>query len=298
MLIKNARQYILYHFQKILVDRIVILEQILFLQTTQIVDYLRNLKGEKMPKSAAMIRQNFLKMVLLTSLLTPLIGCTTQDKVRATKSPEALTRMADSMKKSGDHLTAIHFYEQALQSNPDYADARLKLTALYIDAKQYDQAIDSLEAELKRNPNSQIASKELGKTYITAQLPEKGITHYKKMIHQYPDDPWALSGLAVCLDLDGQHGIAQGWYHKALEKDPRNVKIKSSLGLSLAISGNPQEAIDILLPLSQGSETNANVRHNLAIAYALNGNKELARTTFANDLTPEQIENNMLMLEE
>lgn len=235
------------------------------------------------------------KYILMGILLS---GCSAQQKHRETKSPETLIHMAESLKKSGQITSALHMYEQALVSNPNHVGAKLGMVATLREMKRHDQAITLLQNHLVKNtqleePKSEEIMRELGKTYIVAHMPAEGIKHYQEMLKLYPNDVWAMTGMGICLDLDAQYGLAQTWYKKALEKSPDNMKILSNYGLSLALSGNYQESLDILIPLSQSPEATANVRHNLATAYALSGKPELARKIYNEDLKPEEAERNL-----
>lgn len=229
-----------------------------------------------------------------------LAGCAAQQNHRETQSPEVLINMAESMKKSGQVTSALSMYEQALISNPKHVKAAVGLATLLTHLERYDQAITVLENYLTKYPHleeSDDIRKELGKVYIAAHKPVEGIKHYQEILQHDPEDIWAMTGLGVCLDLNAQYGLAQTWYRKALEKSPDNMKILSNYGLSLALSGNYQESLDVLVPLSKNPEATVNVRHNLATAYALSGKKDLAHKFYMADLTPEEANRNLKKLD-
>jgi Flp pilus assembly protein TadD len=76
------------------------------------------------------------------------------------------------------------------------------------------------------------------------------------------------------LDMMGRHAEAQARYRQGIEIAPDFVALRSNYGLSLAISGQPQEAIAQLVPLIGSRGADGRVRQNLAFAYAMNGDLE------------------------
>jgi Flp pilus assembly protein TadD len=60
--------------------------------------------------------------------------------------------------------------------------------------------------------------------------------------------------------------------------------LRSNFGLSLAISGQTQEAIAQLAPLAASRAADGRVRQNLAFAYAMNGELENSLMLLRRDL--------------
>jgi Flp pilus assembly protein TadD len=83
-----------------------------------------------------------------------------------------------------------------------------------------------------------------------------------------------LNAYGVVLDMMGRHAEAQAKYRQGIEVAPDYVPLRSNFGLSLAIAGQPQEAIAQLVPLASNRSADGRVRQNLAFAYAMNGDLE------------------------
>jgi tetratricopeptide (TPR) repeat protein len=83
-----------------------------------------------------------------------------------------------------------------------------------------------------------------------------------------------LNAYGVVLDMTGRHAEAQARYRQGIELAPTYLPLRSNFGLSLAISGQPQEAIAQLAPLANSRGADGRVRQNLAFAYAMNGDLE------------------------
>jgi Flp pilus assembly protein TadD len=80
--------------------------------------------------------------------------------------------------------------------------------------------------------------------------------------------------LGVALDMQGRHAEAQANYRKAIQLAPDYLPTRSNFGLSLAITGPPQEAVAQLAPIATARGSDARVRQNLAFAYAMAGDFE------------------------
>ena len=83
-----------------------------------------------------------------------------------------------------------------------------------------------------------------------------------------PTDPRIHNALGVISDQRGQHEAAQFHYREALAADPTNLSIASNLGLSLALSGQRDEAIALLNKVVSDPNASEVSHHNLALAYA------------------------------
>lgn len=248
--------------------------------------------NNKMP-----INDVFLATLLLTGILsTVLSSCSQYDRSEDNKSPEALFRVAESLRASGDYSSAARLYDQAVTANPKYSDARLGLGKTLRTTKDYDEAITVFKDELIRNPKSSEGLKELGKTYINANMGEDGVQTYGQLLEINAQDPWALNGLAICHDLCGRHTQAHEYYEKALHELPNNVNIQSNYGLSLALGGKFNESIEFLEKINSTVTPTPNLRHNLAVVYALSGKHDKSRDLFSKDLSPVDVEQNLSSL--
>jgi Flp pilus assembly protein TadD len=82
----------------------------------------------------------------------------------------------------------------------------------------------------------------------------------------------ALNNLGVARDLQGKHLEAQEAYHQALQYQPGLASAQENLGLSLALSGKPQEGAAMLDQLAKAGGTNdRKARDDLAVALTLSG---------------------------
>ena len=74
--------------------------------------------------------------------------------------------------------------------------------------------------------------------------------------------------------MQGRHAEAQANYREAIQLAPDYLPTRSNFGLSLAITGPPQEAVAQLAPIATARGSDARIRQNLAFAYAMAGDFE------------------------
>src|SRR3546814_14976555 len=70
--------------------------------------------------------------------------------------------------------------------------------------------------------------------------------HFDRALRSKPEDPRAYNALGILRDQAGEHAAAQILYRQALERDPAHFSVRNNLGLSLALDGKRDEAIEVL----------------------------------------------------
>src|SRR5690625_7703950 len=90
--------------------------------------------------------------------------------------------------------------------------------------------------------------------------------------------PIALAGLGVVHELRGDPQRAQSLYRQGLKAHPGDQALRANLGLSLALSGQAREAVNILLGHAGAANSRLPQLHdNLALAYGLLGREDAAK---------------------
>jgi len=207
-------------------------------------------------------------------------------------------RAAERMRASGNAVGAISIYRRALERatpDNDKLPIYINLGDALIENGQLSEARKVFEQALDVDRDDQ-AKKRLARCYLLAGKPDPVITIYNEIINENDRDADAYSALGVAYDIKGDHKHAQESYRTALGIAPNDTNIQSNLGLSLAFSGNFEEAFQWLAPLGERIGATTKQRHNLAIAYALSGQWNKARTLFAKDLDHQAVEENLHIL--
>jgi Flp pilus assembly protein TadD len=196
----------------------------------------------------------------------------------------ASVKQADAARLSGDFESAIPLYGRALQANPNGVEAKVGLGQSYLTLGLPDEAAAMFRDVLDKRAGEQTARRGLAMAMISmgqAQLAERQL---EAAAQADPRDYRTLNAYGVVLDMMGRHAEAQARYRQGIELAPDFVALRSNFGLSLAISGQPQEAINQLVPLIGSRGADGRVRQNLAFAYAMNGDLEACLQISRKDL--------------
>lgn len=202
-------------------------------------------------------------------------------------------RMGNATLAGGDPVTAIALFERALQGQPDNYDAQLGLAAAQLRADRSDTAQLSYDKAAALRPDAVEPPLALGRIALRQRRLTEAETRYTQAkALAAPDDTRPLVGLGATFDLAGKRAEAQRCYRQALAIRPDD-DASNNLALSLALGGNPREAVGILIDIVQKPGAPPQTRHNLALAYGLMGNMAAAENVLAGSLPPEAIRNDL-----
>lgn len=217
------------------------------------------------------------------------------------QSPETLVAEAAKYRQKGDEKSAVIQLKNALQENPDNANARLLLGVIYnetgdalsaekeirraaelgapaaktapelakalVAQNQYQKALDALAAagELQ-DANAEIVR---GNIYLGLGKPAEAKAAFSQALKLAPDAPLALVGLAKIAfgekDLDGAAKLV----NQAVEKNPNSLEALHAKADLLRAQGKNDEALaayDAALKLKPDSIQSLTSKANLDIA--------------------------------
>jgi Flp pilus assembly protein TadD len=183
-------------------------------------------------------------------------------------------KQADEARKVGDFDQAIPLYGRALQARPDGIEAKLGLGQSYLAVGAPDEAAAQFRDVLDRKEGDQTARRGLAFALISMGQATLAERQLEAALLADGRDHRTLNAYGIVLDMLGRHAEAQARYRQGIELAPDYVPLRSNLGLSLAIAGQPVEAIAQLAPLANARGADGRVRQNLAFAYAMNGDLE------------------------
>jgi len=187
---------------------------------------------------------------------------------------DSSVKQADEARKSGDLDSAIPLYGRALEANPNGVEAKLGLGQAYLTVGMSSEAAALFRDVLDKKTSDQTARRGLALALISMGQPELAERQLEAALLADGRDYRTLNAYGVVLDMMGRHAEAQARYRQGIELAPEYLPLRSNFGLSLAISGQPQEAIAQLAPLANSRGADGRVRQNLAFAYAMNGDLE------------------------
>lgn len=146
-------------------------------------------------------------------------------------------------------------------------------------------AVELAERAVANSPRDAGFRALLGNAYFAGGRFASAEAAYKDSLSLLPNQPQLILKLALV-------SIAQGKSHEALAQldAARDYLDPSDYGLALALAGQPGQAANVLEAAARAVGADSRARQNLALAYALQGEWDAARTIAAQDVPVEQLD--------
>lgn len=193
-------------------------------------------------------------------------------------------RLARAARQAGDLNGAVSLYKALSAAQPDDMHMALEYGDTLNDAGYIDDAIgvySKIGAESKDRVGALLG---LERAYLRLGEADKALPYAEQAVNVAPQDADAAIGHGVALDMLNRHDEAQKCYRAVLDVSPRNVAARNDLALSLALTGDFAQAIDILTPIARSADASPRERQNLALIYGLQGNRDAAKALSSADL--------------
>jgi Flp pilus assembly protein TadD len=148
-----------------------------------------------------------------------------------------------------------------------------------------DKALAKAEARVARSANSAVARAELAQLYLAAGRFDSAATTFEDAVALGDKNPRTGLGLALSYIGSGRNPQALAVLSRWRGQIPAG-----DLGLAVALAGRPDQGVSLLTDTLRGGENSAEVRQNLAYAYALDGRWGEARVIAAQDVPADQLD--------
>ena len=227
-----------------------------------------------------------MRPVLLLSLLL-LASCAGNRDTSFSTRPPGLD-VADVALANGAPDTALHIAQQVLAKDPRNVPALIRAANAQAALGRRDQAAKTFSQALADAPDNDDAALGLGRLKLATD-PAAASAAFLRVTRRDPRNVAALIDLGIANDLLGRHGDAQNAYRRALDIEPDRVAASVNLGLSLALSNDPRQALMILRPIASGSMATPRIRQDLAVALALAGDDAGAAAALHDDIARPQV---------
>jgi len=206
---------------------------------------------------------------------------------------ETLMRLGAAARAAGDLPNALSLYRRAasLESNPPAPFIAIGNTL--IEMGQADEAIIAFNSALSREARNPEALRGVARAYLKTARPELAGQPLALAFEGTPNDPKLLMLIGVADDFVDQHGEAQARYRRGLEIAPGDPGLTLNLALSLALTGDYDQAITRLRPLAAGPSGTPQDRQTLALIYGLKGDRRAAEKLALIDLEPAAAQHNL-----
>ena len=141
--------------------------------------------------------------------------------------------------------TAIDYYRQAIQVDPNSAEANARLGKTLLYLGDVDAAAGPIFDALRIDPQLSEANATLGLYYWMTR--QSGIgSAYERAIGLNPNNAEVLGYYADWLWMQGDALAAEEYFRKARDVDPLSLERKAKLGYKLAFAGKRDEAAPIV----------------------------------------------------
>jgi len=206
-------------------------------------------------------------------------------------------RLARASRANGDLTSAINLYRSVTSIKPADPAVVVELGDTLVDAGLFDDAIHIYQ-QVPRN-SSAAASALLGleQAYLTLGSPAEALRYAAEARLAAPNDSRVMIGQGVALDMLARHSEAQPLYRAVLALTPHNVAARNNLALSLAMTQQYDEAIQIMMPMAKSANATPRIRQNLALIYGLAGDAPRAAVLSRMDLDAATTEANLHFFE-
>ncbi len=204
-----------------------------------------------------------------------------------------MSRIAKRMYDAGDHAGAANFYAKVLDKNRADIPALYGLGMSLLKMGKPVQAEDTFHALLAIDPGHNDGIYYLAKAYLAQEKTEDAVRRFGQLLAADPQDSRALNGIGMAYDLAGRHRDAQKAYISGLRVSEDNPLIYNNLGLSLALDGNLDAAIDVLGKIGTGPKSTRKTRQNLAMLHAFNGDMSKAEEISRIDLNKNEMKRHL-----
>jgi putative PEP-CTERM system TPR-repeat lipoprotein len=163
-------------------------------------------------------------------------------------STKGATDLAQAQWKAGEREAAVKTLEDWVGQHPDSAPARLMLSEFYVAQGKEAEAIQQLEAILKRQPENLLVMNNLAWLY-RKPAPDKALEVAQWAAAIAPKSPNVLDTLAM-IELDqGKTAKALKLLKQAAEAAPRQQTFRYHLALAMDQAGRGKDAVAVLKEL-------------------------------------------------
>jgi tetratricopeptide (TPR) repeat protein len=218
---------------------------------------------------------------LLLIFIVTAVGCNQDPNVRKQK----YYKSGLAYIKQGKLSEATIQFRNALQIDPQYADAETMLGKADIELKLYPEAYKQLKAAVDANADNLPARNSLGSLYILARRFPDAQAQAEYILQQSPKDVDARLLLAVSLAGQQKLSESEHEFRNLLELSPGNLPALTNLAI-LKIKGNQPDAAESFL--KEAVERNPSVTQpylTLANFYVRTGRAAEAEQIFRKALT-------------
>jgi len=187
------------------------------------------------------------------------------------KFAEAYFYMGQLEENNKELRKALGNYRKAIELNPKYTDAKVKLAKIYVIAgtDDYIKKANELLAQIKQEQPENLEAKLISATieYKTGSKP-KGLSALKAVINEDPSLTEGINLLSMIYISEGKEAEAQQLLTKAVVDNPKNIPLRIRLAQLLVKNKNISGAEKYLQQVVDIEPENYKLQAALSAFYA------------------------------
>ena len=205
------------------------------------------------------------------------VSCSANIEVQKQQG-EAARNLGGAYYQQGDYTSALREFLKAEALYPDDPFLQNDLGLAYKAKKELDLSIMHFKRALEIKPDYAPAKNNLGTVYLDKQEWDTAIQYFKEveknLLYATPHLPLANLGWAYYNKKE--YSLAERYYLKALDLEPRFVNAMRGLGLTYIAMGRMEDAVIILEKAVKDYPEFAPLYFDLGKIYALSHDYERA----------------------
>lgn len=195
-----------------------------------------------------------------------------------------------------DLLTQATFWAGEYQQNPRDRTVALRFAEALRATSAWPRMLEVAEEALANFGEDTEFSLLRAQALTRSDRAFEAVQAMRLLRSKAPRDVRVETTLGIALDVTGLRDEAEQAHRRALELKPDDPKLLSNLGFSLLLAGKPDAALPILERAHDGDRADIQIAQNLMVALGVQGRFEEAKKAAATALPPELAENNLAYL--
>ena len=202
-----------------------------------------------------------------------------KQSLASSKFQPASREMRDNI-ETQELFAQAAFWSHEYELNPGDLESAIKLAAAVRKLGNPQRAVEIAQTSRALYPRDPYLTAEYAAALIASEQAYEAMQPLDRALHTAPGYArlWSLKGAA--LDQQENYDLARKHYARALEITPNDPNIMANIGLSFALSGDPQTAEGWLRRATSIPGASKSVRQNLSLILQLQG-KEAEAAKYA-----------------
>lgn len=199
---------------------------------------------------------------------------------RAAVEAREKEKQARALLQQGRLDEAVNGFRQALQQNPDAADALHSLGVALARLGKLEEAVANFTQALELLPESADLHGNLGLAYLNQGKGEEAVRHLQRALQLRPEAVETRNNLGVAFMRQKRHEEALDCFRRVLRQQPDYVEGHNNLGNALREQGQLDEAVACYRQALQLRPDMAEAHNNLGIALSRQGQSGAAAESY------------------